>query len=891
MSSSPFLILVNNVALLLAMGALYDAFSLSSSNHSLRNKVVTGLCAGLIGIALMSIPLASVTGVIIDARSILLSVTGLFFGFIPTLIAVVMTVVFRVIEGGQGTSAGVAIILLSAGAGLIYRSWTAPKLNTIPWVHIYLFGVFVHIMMIMCMLLIPSNVVGQVLRDIIVPVLLIFPFATVLLGGLLSHQQQRRAAESALRKSQNESELSRQSLEATLAAVPDPLFEMDIHGRYLDCHVSHSEELKLPVDFIIGKTVFEILPFNAAKTVISALTEAEQSGVSHGYIMRIPHEEGDRQFELSVARKDLKGEILPHFVVLARDITDRKKAEQELHIAATAFNSQEGMLITDKDYQILRVNSAFSRVTGYEPEEVIGKTPAILRSGKHESDFYDRMKTSLYEDKYWQGEIWNKRKNGELYPQFLTITAVQSDSGDITNFVGSFTDITQRKLDEEHIHKLAYYDPLTALPNRRSLQERLESALRSCNRTEQLGAVVFIDLDNFKNLNDTKGHNTGDQLLIHVAGRLVQCVRNADMVARLGGDEFVVVLENLGADESTAVTTVRRIVEKINMSLSFPFTIGQENYLTSCSAGVTMFSHGDLVDDVMKRSDMAMYQAKASGKNTYQVFDPDSHMTLFSRAALEVELRKALPLNQFKLYYQVQYRGEEVTGAEILLRWVHPERGMISPAEFIPLAEDTGLIIPIGDWVLNEACKQLQIWQRSEQTAHLTLAVNVSARQFEQEHFVEDVLVSLKRNGIKGSQLKIELTESMVLLDIEDTIAKMSQLKLHGVRFSLDDFGTGYSSLLHLKRLPLNQLKIDHSFIRDIMTDSDDAEIVQTIVSMGHTLRLNVIAEGVETKEQQQFLSHCGCDCYQGYLFGRPMPLEEFELEYFSNSDLQSKIV
>ncbi len=890
MSSSPFLILLNNVALLLAMGALYDAFSLSGSQHSLRNKIVTGICAGLIGIGLMSIPLASVTGVIIDARSILLSVTGLFFGIIPTVIAVVMTVAFRISEGGQGTVAGITIILTSAAAGLVYRGWTAEKYTSLPWVNIYLFGVVVHVLMLMGLLLVPNSVVWQVMRDIVLPVLLIFPFATVLLGILLSHQIQRRAAEKALRKSQNESELSRQSLEATLAAIPDPLFEMDIHGRYLDCHVSHSEELKLPIDHIIGKSVFEVLPYKAAQLVVEALSEANLKGISHGYVMKMPADEGDRQFELSVARKDLKDEVLPHFVVVARDMTDRKKAEQELHIAATAFNSQEGMLITDKDYRILRVNSAFTRVTGYEPEEVLGKTPAVLKSGKHESDFYNRMKTALYEDKYWQGEIWNKRKNGELYPQFLTITAVQSDSGEITNFVGSFTDITQRKLDEEHIHKLAYYDPLTALPNRRSLQERLENALNSCKRTEQLGAVVFIDLDNFKNLNDTKGHNTGDQLLILVAGRLVQCVRNADMVARLGGDEFVVVLENLGAEEELAIDTVRRIVEKINMSLSFPFAIGKENYLTSCSAGVTLFGHDELVDDVMKRSDMAMYQAKSSGKNTYQIFDPDSHMSLFSRAALEVELRKALPLNQFKLFYQVQYRGDQIIGAEVLLRWIHPERGVISPSEFIPLAEDTGLIIPIGEWVLNEACKQLKKWQVSPETEQLTLAVNVSARQFAQEHFVDDVQDCIDRNGIKGGQLKIELTESMVLLDIEDTIAKMSQLKLKGVRFSLDDFGTGYSSLLHLKRLPLNQLKIDHSFIRDIMIDSDDAEIVQTIVSMGHTLRLNVIAEGVETKEQQQFLAHCGCDCYQGYLFGRPMPLDEFEQQFFPELVQSSEI-
>lgn len=890
MSDSPFLILLNNVALLLAMGALYDAFSLSSGHHKLSKKLATGLGVGLIGIGLMSMPLASVTGVIIDARSILLSVTGLFFGFIPTAIAVVMTGTFRIVEGGQGAAAGVLIILCSAAAGLAFRSWREQKSFDMSWLNIYLFGVVVHTIMLFCLLMLPSHVVGIVLRDVSVPVMLIFPFATVLLGTLLSHQQLRRNAEFALRKSQRESELARQSLQATLAAVPDPLCEMDINGRYLECHASNLEELLLSPSDVIGKTVYEVFPYETAQTVVSALADANKNGISHGTLLSIPTEIGERQFELSVARKSLDSSSLPHFVVLARDITDRKKAEQELHIAATAFNTQEGMLITDSEHKILRVNSAFTRVTGYEPEEVIGKNPAILSSGKHDAEFYERMNQALHEDKYWQGEIWNKRKNGELYPEFLTITAVQTDSGDITNFVGSFTDITQRKLDEEHIHKLAFYDPLTALPNRRSLQERLENALTSCNRTEQLGALIFIDLDNFKNLNDTQGHNMGDQLLIMVASRLVQCVRNADMVARLGGDEFIVVLENLGADEGTAVETARRIVEKINMSLSFPFSIEGENYLTSCSAGVTIFSRGDHVDDVMKRSDMAMYQAKSSGKNTYQLFDPDSHMTLFSTAALEVELRKALPLNQFQLYYQVQYRVDEVIGAEVLLRWNHPDRGVISPAEFIPLAEDTGLIIPIGEWVMNEACKLLKVWQSKPESAHLTLAVNVSARQFAQEHFVEEVSYCIQRHGIKASGLKLELTESMVLFDIEDTISKMRRLKLLGVRFSLDDFGTGYSSLMHLKRLPLNQLKIDHSFIRDIMTDSDDAEIVQTIVSMGHTLRLNVIAEGVETKEQQQFLSHCGCDYYQGYLFGKPVPLSEFEAAFLPLAEQQTVV-
>ncbi|MCP4597374.1 diguanylate cyclase [Neptuniibacter sp.] len=674
MNESPFLILVNNVALLLAVGVLYDAFSLSTTRLSLSKKVITGLCVGLLGIGLMSMPLASVTGVIIDARSILLSVSGLFLGIVPTLIAVFMTVVFRLVEGGQGAFAGILIIITSAGAGLLYRSWRGKNSDVIPWLDLYLFGVAVHLVMLTCLLALPGAAVGQVLRDVALPVLLVYPAATVALGVLLSHQKMRRVAELALQKSQRESDLSRQHLEATLAAIPDLLFEMDTNGKYYTCHATDAADLVAPAEELIGKTVYEVMPFEAAQTVVDAIHEANHKGASHGYQLLLPLQKGDRQFELSVAKKtsDQLSDSNVRFIVLSRDITDRKKAEQELHIAATAFDSQEGMLITDGEFKILRVNHAFTRVTGYEPDEVIGKTPAVLRSGKHSHEFYQQIKRALETDRYWQGEVWNKRKNGEVYPQSLTITAVQAETGEITNFVGAFTDITQRKKNEEDIHKLAFYDPLTGLPNRRSLQERLDSALHSASRTEQLGAVLFIDLDNFKNLNDTQGHDMGDQLLIKVASRLDKCVRNADMVARLGGDEFVVILENLGGDECSAQNATREIVEKINVSLFHPFHIEEEYYHTSCSIGVTLFSSGDRTDEVMKRSDMAMYQAKSAGKNTYKLFDPDAHQTLFSQAALEVELRKALPLKQLELFYQVQCEKDDIIGAEGIVEVATP---------------------------------------------------------------------------------------------------------------------------------------------------------------------------------------------------------------------------
>ena len=874
-------VLVDNVALLMVMGVLFEVFSLSESRPTLARKMLTGAGIGLIGMSLMSMPLVLLTGVIIDARSILLAVSGLFFGFIPTAIAVLMTSLFRIVEGGEGTLAGVLIILSSASLGLIYRSWQKSPSMQIHWTKLYLLGVSVHIMMLFSLLMLPGAYVGVVLRDISIPVMVIFPFATVVLGMLLGHQQQRRRAEQALRLSEREAAKASRHLEATLAAIPDLLFEMDVHGRYFDCRASDLSKLIVPPEQLIGRTVYDVMPHEAAQIIVDALQEAKAYKVSQGAQIHLPLSQGERVFELSIARKSNEPSSDSRFIVLSRDITDRKRAEQELHIAATAFDSQEGMLITDAKHVILRVNNAFSEVTGYEASEVIGRTPSILQSGRHDAAFYEHMMQMLEQNKYWQGEIWNRRKNGEIYPQSLTITAVE-DTGTVTNYVAAFTDITQRKKDEADIHKLAFYDALTGLPNRRSLQERLDGAISSAKRTEQLGALFFIDLDNFKNLNDTRGHDLGDQLLMEVAKRLNQSVRNADMVARLGGDEFIIILENLGGSEQKVLMKAKSIVEKVSFALNQPYHLSSEDYHTSCSIGVTLVSPGDSTDEVMKRSDMAMYQAKEAGKNTYSFFDPEAQASLFSLASLELELRKALPSNEFELYYQAQYVGDEISGAEALIRWNHPDRGLVSPIEFIPLAEQTGLIVPIGDWVLRQACLQLKQWSHRSETRGLVVAVNVSARQFSQDDFVGRVVEYVEHYSINPSSLKLELTESMVLMDIEDTIQKMTQLCELGIRFALDDFGTGYSSLFHLKRLPLDQLKIDRSFVRDITTDPDDAEIVQTIIAMGHNLRLKVIAEGVETEEQKRFLQERNCNMFQGYLLGKPLPVDEFEMLYFA---------
>jgi diguanylate cyclase (GGDEF)-like protein len=489
------------------------------------------------------------------------------------------------------------------------------------------------------------------------------------------------------------------------------------------------------------------------------------------------------------------------------------------------------------------------------------------------------MWDSLIRDKHWQGEIWNRRKNGEVFPEWLNITAVPDDTGRVCNYVAAFSDLSLHKKAEAEIHNLAFYDPLTELPNRRLLLDRLRHTLGSSARNHRHGAVLIIDLDRFKELNDTKGHGVGDLLLIAVAKRLQSCVRADDTVARLGGDEFVVILIDLHTEMEQAAAQAEAIAEKMRGAINLPFDLHGHEYHGSPSIGICLFRGDDCsIDELLKRADTAMYQAKRSGRNTIRFFDPATHAAMEARIALDMDLHRALPEKQFRLYYQTQVdHGGRVISAEVLLRWQHPERGLVSPLQFIPLAEDTGLIVPIGLWVLEAACAQIKAWEPDAATRHLELAVNVSASQFRQRNFVDQVRAALNNAAIDPNRLKLELTESLVLDNVDDTIAKMRALKEVGVRFSMDDFGTGYSSLAYLSRLPLDQIKIDQSFVRNIGLQTADEVIVQTIIGMARNLGLNVIAEGVETEEQLAFLRHHGCATFQGYLFGRPEPLNEFE--------------
>ena len=555
---------------------------------------------------------------------------------------------------------------------------------------------------------------------------------------------------------------------------------------------------------------------------------------------------------------------------------ERNQAEQTLRIAATAFESQEGMFVMDADTRILQVNRAFTELTGYVGGEVIGSHAETLRSPRHSRRFYDVIWGQTRRHGAWQGEIWFRRHDGDEFLAWVTLTAVHGGEQPHMHYVGTMNDITQRKAAEEEIEYLAFFDSLTQLPNRSLLLDRMRKALATSARSGRGGALLFIDLDNFKMLNDTLGHPMGDLFLQHVARRLRRCIRSSDTLARLGGDEFVVMLENLSETDEQAVEEARAVAYTIRESLSRPYDlVGREQNATS-SIGVAMFDHPVAgIEELMKRADLAMYQAKAEGRDAIRFFDPRLQATVMERADLETEMHQALREQQFLLYYQPKVDGQgRITGVEALVRWQHPTRGLVGPGSFIPVAEEMGLILPIGKWVIEEACMQLRRWSRHPAAAALDISVNISARQFKQAGFVDEVLAAIERSGADSRRLVLEITESLLLEDLADVVSKMERLKDHGVGFSLDDFGTGYSSLVYLKRLPLDQLKIDYSFVRDALHDPNDAAIIRTILSLGRSLEIAVIAEGVETAAQRDWLAGLGCHAFQGYLFGAPGPVD-----------------
>ena len=583
----------------------------------------------------------------------------------------------------------------------------------------------------------------------------------------------------------------------------------------------------------------------------------------------------EKMASLEAAVEQRVGELSQANTALQAEIVAHASAEEELKLAASVFhNTMDGVMITDMAGRIVSVNPAFSTITGYSPAEAIGQKPSLLHSDQHGPDFYRAMWTTLLRDGRWEGEIWNRRKDGEAFLEWLSIGMVPADDGQPLRYVSVFNDITELRKKDEHIRHLAFHDPLTGLPNRALLLDRLEHGLAVARReTEGLG-VMFIDLDRFKHINDSLGHDVGDGLLREVAHRLSTCLRQSDTVARMGGDEFVILLEHVHGPETYA-----SLAKKIITCLSAPLVIDGHPLQVGASIGIACFpDDGADVVSLMKHADAAMYAAKAAGRGTYRFFQAAMTEKAGQRLQLEMELRRAVSHGELELFYQprVALQSGVPCGVEALVRWRHPVRGLVPPDDFIPLAEETGIIHALGDWVLEEACRQLRAWQQ-QGLAGMRVAVNISAKQLQEGDLVARIASLTRHYGIAPADLEVELTESVIMANPEEISGIFARLRRLGVTVAVDDFGTGYSSLAYLRRLPIDVLKIDRSFVMNADRDEGDAQIVRIIMALAQALKLDVIAEGVETRGQAEFLQSCGCPTAQGFLYARPQPAAALE--------------
>ncbi|MBW9256673.1 MAG: EAL domain-containing protein [Candidatus Thiodiazotropha sp. (ex. Lucinisca nassula)] len=546
-----------------------------------------------------------------------------------------------------------------------------------------------------------------------------------------------------------------------------------------------------------------------------------------------------------------------------------KKNHSDQALANRIFNAfKDGILVTDTKLQIIDVNESFSRVTGYSREEALGQKPQMLSSGRHGREYYERMWQQLEQNGVWQGTIWNRRKNGEIYPEWLSIEALTDRRGDVTHYTAVFSDLSRHKDIHNQIHLMAYYDSLTGLPNRQLFSDRLDLSLSQAKREKQKVALFFMDLDRFKDINDSLGHTTGDQLLNAVANRLTSSLRQSDTIARLGGDEFTVILSGIQDDEK-AINVANKILDCFRQ----PFRVGRRDIHISTTIGISLYpEHSTDSEHLVRHADTAMYQAKEAGKNRFMLYTPQMGSQHKMRVTLENELRKALTENSLKLAYQPQIdlTSNKIITIEALARWNHPEIGAIPPNHFIPIAEECGLINDLGSWVLHSACSQLALW-RQQIGIDLRIAVNVSGIQLLEGRLDSDVRLALSANKLTPSSLELEITESVLMLENHEALNVLSNIKQMGVLISIDDFGTGYSSLSYIKRFDIDKLKIDRSFICDISSSDCDRQLVRTIINMGHDLSLKVTAEGIEDKLQLDFLQESGCDLVQGYYISPPV--------------------
>lgn len=701
-------------------------------------------------------------------------------------------------------------------------------------------------------------------------------YRAIFLAGLQEPYQRLKRSERRIREQEHE-------LNSLLHNLPSGIARLDatLNLRYLNPalagHLSRSPEQAL------GRPIRDALPAGVREQVLPHLIAA-LSGQRSDFDLEYHTDTGQQAWSLvNVIPEQAEGDTAGGVLAILTDTSERERTRRDLAKSLrevsdikAALDAHAIVAITDAQGVITQVNNKFCSISQYSRSELIGKTHRLVNSGRHPRALFEELWHTISRGQVWNGELCNRAKDGSLYWVYTTIVPFIGEDGIPVQYIAIRADITQRKLAEQKAQRLALHDTLTGLPNRRLMTEQLAQRCDLLKTSQQHAALLMLDLDNFKEINDTLGHAQGDELLRQVARRLQQQLRQDDSAARLGGDEFVVILADLGANGSSARAALETFGRDLREALAQPFELmGNEVLITTSIGAVLLDPFCESAEELIKQADMALYRAKEGGRNRLCLFEARLQEDVTSRILLLRDLRNAVQKQELDLHYQPLVDARRrIVGVEALLRWRHPQRGMVAPADFIPLAEQTGLILPIGDWVLEQACGQLRRWAELGPCRHWSLAINVSARQFAESDFADKVIAALARHGADPQRLRLELTESLLQSDLQATIARMERLRCEGVRFSLDDFGTGYSSLSYLKRLPLDVLKIDKSFIDDMLSDANDAAITRTILALAGTLELGVVAEGVETEEQFAFLCSQGCQTFQGYLFGRPQPAE-----------------
>ncbi|MEI6858265.1 MAG: EAL domain-containing protein [Shewanella sp.] len=1008
MDSEVILSLVQNAALLLAMVFVYDAVLRKQlSEYFFIWRVILGVIIGGITITTMMTPWEYQSGIFFDTRTVILGISGLFFGSIATVVAVCIAVIYRIMEGGTAVWTGVGVILYSGLFGSIWRYKRKTVIADFNYTELYLFSFILHLLSLIWIFLLPFDMAINILMLMSLPVLLIFPVATTLLGLLLSRRLEiKRDAKIQLQdnfmfRSQfnignigiaistvdqhwikvnprvcqmlkyTESELLKKTwaemthaedlqtdclqFECMLKGEIDE-YELDKRfvakdGSIVYTHftvacqrVNNKVELVISGLLDITSQKQAELAMRLSKDQLALVLSSSELGLWDWNIKTKSIERNERCAELlgcsvdelnnnnndtlwknsihpqdRVAVQDyigahfkggsvqnsieyrlvsLSGEtrwILDRGKVVSRDdkgaplrmcgtntdITDRKRVEESLKLAASVYNNcSEAMSVQDSEGKIITINAAFSEITGYQENEIIDQHITILQCNNTKKNQFNKIKFQIVKTGKWQGEVWLKHKNATEYMVWLTINTIYDDRGDVYRRVALFSDITEKKQAEHIIWKQANYDPLTGLPNRRMLLEFLRAELFKADRNNQHLALMFLDLDYFKEVNDTLGHDVGDLLLIEVAKRLKSCIRESDVVARLGGDEFTVVLSAIEDNKG-----VNRVAEHILSRLSEPFKLGNDTTYISGSIGVTLYpDDASTIENLLKNADQAMYAAKDLGKNRFHYFTASMQEDARYRMILIRDLRQAVNKKEFEVFYQpiIDLTTGEVHKAEALLRWHHPERGKVFPSEFISTAEDTGLIIEIGNWVFAQAAKQTALW-REKFGVEIQISINKSPVQFRNEgDSFEDWLVQLRELNLSNNSICVEITEGL-LLDANTGIAEtLLAYRDAGIQVSLDDFGTGYSSLAYLNKFNMDYLKIDQSLTHNLGSETDNITLCEAIIVMAHKLGIAVIAEGVETEYQRDILTKAGCDYAQGYLFSKPIPAADFEKYIFT---------